>query len=77
MIPVTLRIVTLPAGQTQLSFTWGPPNSKELLRNGRVLDVPPGSALETAIGTTNLTVLSDGALVSEQTGSDAAATENV
>ncbi len=73
---MTLRIVTLPAGQEQLLFTWGPPNSKELLRNGQVLDVPPGGALESAVGLSNLTTLSDGALVSEQDGADAAATAN-
>jgi len=43
---------------------------------GQVIDVPVGSALETAIGAGNLTALTGNALAYDQGGLDPAATGN-
>jgi hypothetical protein len=56
-----MRIVTAP-----VSFTWdaGP----AYLAQGTMLDVPPGSALEAAIGLGNLAVPADPAAAAEHGG---------
>lgn len=74
------RIVTPASGANQLTFTYGgspggPPCS-EVLRKGRVIDVPAGSALESAIGLSNLTSLTGNLLQNDVTGSDGIATAN-
>ena len=47
-----------------------------MLTAGQVVDVPPGSALEAAIGAGNLTALSGNALANAQIGLDPVATSN-
>jgi hypothetical protein len=51
---MTVRIVSPASGAVSLSFAYG--ESTEILTAGELIDVPPGSALEDAIGTGNLTV---------------------
>jgi hypothetical protein len=71
---MTLRTVTPANGASQLTVNYD--NGDTILTAGQVLDVPVGSALETAIGTGNLTALTGTALANVQTGLDPAATEN-
>ncbi len=71
---MTLRVVTPSGGQRQLTISYPAGGQAcwpqtDLVRAGEVLDVIPGSALESAIGLSNLTALADGALVNAQTGS--------
>ena len=70
---MTLRTVTPASGAAQLTIAW---DGGAILAAGQVLDVVPGSAHETAIGTANLTALSGTALTVNVTGSDPAATAN-
>jgi hypothetical protein len=55
--------------------TAGGPPCTATFTKGQVLDVPVGSALETALGS-NLTALSGAALANVQGGGDPAATDN-
>ena len=71
---MSLRTVTPANGAAQLTINYDGGGS--VVQAGEVLDVPPGSALESAIGLSNLTALTGQALNSVQTGSDPAATEN-
>jgi hypothetical protein len=71
---VSLRTVTPASGAAQLTVNYD--NGGTILTAGQVLDVPVGSALETAIGAGNLTALTGTALANVQTGLDPAATEN-
>lgn len=48
---MTLRTVTPAGGAAQITIPWD--NGGTILTAGQVLDVPPGGALETAIGTAN------------------------
>jgi hypothetical protein len=48
------RYITAAPGVT---VSWGEPACSFFLRFGTVLDCPPGSALETAIGTQNLSAV--------------------
>ena len=52
---MTVRTVTPASGALSMSFAWG--DSEEILQTGELIDVDPGSALETAIGAANLTAL--------------------
>lgn len=52
---MTVRTVTPASGVLSMSFVWG--DGEEILQAGELIDVEPGSALETAIGVTNLTPL--------------------
>lgn len=61
-----VRIVTPASGAAQLTISWD--GGGTVLSAGQVLDVPPGSALETAIGTANLTPLTGEQLASDQQG---------
>ena len=63
---MSVRVVTLAGGALNLTFGWD--GGTASLTAGTVLDVPPGSALETAIGAGNLIPLTSQALVSEQQG---------
>jgi len=78
---VTLRMVTPASGARQLSISYsaggydGP--AVGMLTAEQVLDVIPGSALESAIGTINLTPLTGTLLNNAITGSDGQATGNV
>ena len=71
---MTLRTVTPASGAAQLTIGWD--GGGTILTAGQVLDVPPGGALETAIGLSNLTALSGIALGNEQGGGDPAVTAN-
>jgi hypothetical protein len=77
---MTLRTVNPASGANQLTVTWGGspggPPSTEVLCKGQVLDVLPGSALETAIGAGNLTALTGNTLNNDLTGSEGSATAN-
>jgi hypothetical protein len=63
---MSVRVVTLAGGALYLTFGWD--SGTASLTAGTVLDVPPGSAQETAIGAGNLIPLTSQALVSEQQG---------
>jgi hypothetical protein len=70
---MTLRVVTPSGGQRQITISYAVGGAgcwpqTDLVRAGEILDVPPGSALETALGA-NITTLSDGPLNSALTGS--------
>lgn len=71
---MTLRTVTPANGAVQITIPWD--GGGTVLPAGSVLDVQPGSALETAIGTANLTALSGTALANVQGGSDPVGTDN-
>lgn len=71
---MTLRTVTPASGAAQLTIPWD--NGGTILLAGAVLDVPPGGPLETAIGLSNLTTLSNTVLANTQGGSDPATTDN-
>ena len=71
---MTLRTVTPASGAAQLTINYDGGGS--VVTAGQVLDVPVGSALETAIGTSNLTALSGTALAADQGGLDPSATGN-
>jgi len=57
---MTLRQVTPANGAAQLTIAWDGGGS--ILTAGQVLDVPPSGPLESAIGLSNLTSLTDTAL---------------
>ena len=63
---MTARMVIPADSSASVSFTWD--GGAMTLARRQVLDVPPGSALETAIGSANLVPLSGQALVSDQQG---------
>ena len=71
---MTLRTVPPASGAAQLTIPWD--GGSTILVAGQVLDVPPGGALETAIGSSNLTALSGTALGNEQGGGDPSVTAN-
>jgi hypothetical protein len=73
---MTLRQATPANGADQITIAWD--GGGTILTAGQVLDVPPGSALESAIGLSNLTTLSGTALADDQGGDGSADdTENV
>jgi hypothetical protein len=63
---MSVRVVTPAGGALYLTFGWD--GGTASLTTGTVLDVPPGSALETAIGAGSLTDLTGQAVVSNQQG---------
>jgi len=63
---MTVRTVTPASGALYLSFAYGA--GTEILTAGQLIDVDPGSALETAIGAANLTPLSGQALATAANG---------
>lgn len=71
---MTLRQVTPSDGSAQLTINYD--HGGMTVQAGQVIDVPVGSALETALGTTNLTALSGTALASDQGGLDPAVSGN-
>ena len=71
---MSLRTVTPASGAPQLTINYD--GGGMTVQAGQVIDVPVGSALETAIGTTNLTALSGVALANDQGGLDPSATGN-
>ncbi len=77
---MTFRMVTPSGGARQLKISYnlggfdGP--QVDMLTAGQVLDVIPGSALESAVGLSNLTSLTGPLLINAQTGSDGTATTN-
>ncbi len=76
---MTIRTITPADGSAQVTVSYGgspggPPSSATFTA-GQVLDVPPGSALETALAG-NITALSGQALANDQAGLDPAGTDN-
>ena len=71
---MTLRTVTPADGSAQLTIAYD--HGGMTVQAGQVLDVPAGSALETAIGTSNLTALSGTPLANDLGGLDPAASSN-
>jgi hypothetical protein len=57
---MSVRTVTPAGGAPYLAFAYG--DGTEHLQSGQIIDVEPGSALEAAIGTGNLTDLTGQAL---------------
>ena len=51
---MSVRIVTPASGALSMSFAWG--DGTEILTARQLIDVPPGSDLETAIGARSLTL---------------------
>lgn len=52
---MSVRVVQPADGSERLAFAYG--DGTEYLAAGQILDVEPGSAIEAAIGVTNLTPL--------------------
>ena len=71
---MSLRTVTPANGAAQLTINYDGGGS--VVQAGAVLDVPPGGALESAIGLGNLTALTGTALANDQGGLDPSATGN-
>jgi hypothetical protein len=67
---MTVRQVTPAGGAASVTIAWD--NSQITVPAGTILDVPPGSALESAYGTQNLTPLSGLPLAGEQQGDSGA-----
>jgi hypothetical protein len=67
---MTVRIVQPADGSALLSFSYG--DGTEVLTRGQLVSVDPGSVLETAIGTSNLTLPSAQQLASGMAGSEGA-----
>lgn len=63
---MSVRIVSPADGTSYLSFAWG--DGTEILQAGQLIDVLPGSALETAIGAGSLTDLTGQALADAANG---------
>lgn len=63
-----MRVVTPADGSGSVTIQWD--NSTLSVPAGTVLDVPPGSALESAYGTSNLVSLSGTAQADAQQGDD-------
>lgn len=63
---MTVRTVSPADGSLSMSFAWG--DGTEILTAGQLIDVEPGGALETAIGSANLTPLSGQALAAAANG---------
>jgi hypothetical protein len=71
---MTIRAVTPASGGAGISFAWDCGTVWQPA--GALLDVPPGGALETAIGLSNLTTLSAGQLASAVNGEEPASASN-
>lgn len=71
---MTLRTVTPASGAASLTINWD--GGGTVLTAGQVVDIPAGSALESAIGAGNLTALTGNALANAQIGLDPVATSN-
>jgi len=71
---MTLRVVTPADGSGAVTIDWD--HSRIAVPAGTVVDVDPGSALETAYGVTNLEDLSGAALADAQSGSGGTGTGN-
>ena len=63
---MSVRIVQPASGGSYMTFAWG--DGTEILTAGKLIDVPPGSGLETAIGVTNLAALTGQARTSTRNG---------
>jgi len=63
---MSVRVCTPADGSGRLSFAYG--DGTEYLTRGQLIEVDPGSPLETAIGTANLSPLTGQDLVSDQQG---------
>ena len=70
-----LRTVAPASGAAQLAINWD--NGSTILLAGAVVDVPPGGALESAIGLANLTGLVRQMPATDQQGSRRRATDHV
>jgi len=76
---MTLRVVTPTSGAAQIGISYQPGGTAwpetDTLTAGQILDVLPGSPLETALGS-NITALTGAALTSAITGSGGQGTGN-
>lgn len=70
---MAIQQVTPANGAAQLPIAWD--NGTVLLLAGQVLDVPPGGALEAAIGLSNLTAVTGTGLTDDQQGDGGQATD--
>ncbi len=71
---MTIRQVTPANGAPQLVINYDGGGS--IVTAGSVLDVPPGSPLEAAIGLANLTTVPNTVLADDQQGDGGQATDN-
>jgi hypothetical protein len=71
---MSLRVVTPAGGAASITVAWD--NSQLTVPSGVIVDIPPGSSMETAYGTTNLTALTGQALNNILTGSNPVVTDN-
>jgi len=67
---MTVRIVQPADGSLRLAFAYG--DGTEYLTAGQLLDVEPGSAIEAAIGTANLTLATGPVLATAANGGSGA-----
>ena len=65
---MTVRIVTPADGSARLAFAYG--DATEYLTRGQLLDVVPGSAVESAIGASNLSLPTAALLADASNGSE-------
>lgn len=71
---MSVRVVQPASGAAYLQFSYG--DGTEVLTRGQILDVVPGSAVEAAIGSSNLVPLTGQQLVSAQNGAEGGAVSN-
>jgi hypothetical protein len=71
---MSIRVIRPSDGSAGVSFSWDCGTVWQPA--GALLDVPPGGALESAIGLTNLATLTATQLAQTVSGSDPAATSN-
>ncbi len=71
---MSLRVVTPAGGAASITVTWD--NSQITVPSGDIVDIPPGSSMESAYGLSNLTPLTGQALNNILTGSNPAVTDN-
>lgn len=70
---MTVRIVQPADGTSYVSFTWD--SGTQILTEGSMIDVPPGSALESAIGLANL-IIPTGQVLAEAANGGSGAISN-
>jgi hypothetical protein len=63
---VTIRVITPTDGSKAVTFAWD--EAQVILDDGMLIDVPPGSALEAAVGLANLATAGTRQLASVSNG---------
>jgi hypothetical protein len=71
---VSVRICQPADGTNYVSFTWD--SGTQILTRGSLIDVPPGSTLETAIGVSSLVLPTAQQLASSVNGAEGGAVSN-